>query len=72
MNENNLAINSLEMENERLKVMIQDLALMVGMLRGLLFEYEDNMQVNKYKTLKRIDNSIELLFYTKYFKEKTE
>lgn len=67
--EENACIARIQEEIESQRATIQELTLMMGTLRGIIFEYEDIMQANKYNTLKRIDKSIERLFFTHHFKE---
>lgn len=56
-------------EIDRLKGIISDMSLMTGMLRGLIFAFQDEFNQHQHDTLTRIDKQIELLFYTSHFKQ---
>lgn len=58
------------LEIDRLKGLISEMSVIIGMLRGFLFEFEDSFKPNKVETMRRIDKKIELMFYTPHFREK--
>jgi len=54
-------------ELERLRNFVRELSLMIGLLRGIIFEYQWKMGDKKIETLKEIDKKIDLMFYKPYF-----
>ncbi len=54
-------------ELERLRNFVSELSLMVGLLRGMIFEYQFSMGNYKKETLNDIDKKIDLMFSKPYF-----
>ncbi len=55
-------------EIERLKGLVNEMSLIIGTLRGIIFSFQSELNENQYDTLKGIDEQIKLLFYTHKFK----